>query len=78
MAKIIAEGKTFEVDEGTNLREALLAQVWGRGRVCLDSGRGIVSIVIFQSGQFLKLRLLLSNNNKQMTCKLLPKKLTQY
>lgn len=26
MAKIIAEGKTFEVDEGTNLREALLAQ----------------------------------------------------
>ena len=26
MATIIAEGKTFEVDEGTNLREALLAQ----------------------------------------------------
>jgi ferredoxin len=26
MARIIAEGKTFEVDEGTNLREALLAQ----------------------------------------------------
>jgi ferredoxin len=26
MARIVAEGKTFEVDEGTNLREALLAQ----------------------------------------------------
>ncbi len=26
MAKIIAEGKTFDVDEGSNLREALLAQ----------------------------------------------------
>ena len=26
MAKIIAEGKTFDVDEGTNLPEALLKQ----------------------------------------------------
>jgi ferredoxin len=26
MAKIIAEGKTFDVDEGTNLRAALIAQ----------------------------------------------------
>jgi ferredoxin len=26
MAKIMAEGKTFDVDEGTNLREALLAE----------------------------------------------------
>jgi ferredoxin len=83
MATIMAEGKTFEIDEGTNLREALLAQdidLYNSGAkifncrghgicgTCLVRVEGSVSVPTPAETRPTLLYPPMSNNNRRLAC----------